>query len=672
MSVFILFPIILLGNGHIIPIPPRPGPRPIYIDLKSQHAEAKIVDGVAEVEIEEIFHNPNDMRIEGEYIFPIPHGASLSNFSMWVNGKEIKGEILRSDEARRRYLEIVRRRKDPALLEYYNRDMFRCRIFPIEPRGDVKVKIRYEHVLRKKGDMYEFRYPLKINSLTENPMERFSLHATIETSWEIKNVFSPTHSIDVVPRGKKKVEVAIEEENERPKSDVIIYYSASRKEFDLSLLTYRKGKDGYFLLSISGGYIEEDKENKAIIFVLDRSGSMRGKKIEQAKEALEFMVNSLQKGDRFAIVVFSTDVDVLGDGLMGWRDKRKILSEIKKIDASGGTNIEDALIRAAELASEVEGMPVYVVFLTDGEPTVKEREPHRLKDKIKKGWEKGRLFVFGVGYDVNTNLLELLTKEFRGRGEYVTPDENLEIVLSSFFSSIQTPILTDVEVEYGNVKVEKIHPEKPGDLFAGSSITIAGMYRNPGRGTITVRGKRKGRDKIYEERFEFPEKSEEYSFIPRIWARRRIGYLLSQIKVYGESKELVDEITELGRRFGIVTPYTSYLITDEEERRIYTAPALRAEKGMEAVRIMKDVAIAKRVITAVPKRKEIKVVGEKTFYMKEGLWVDTEYKEGMDEKKIELWSREYERFMERHPELVPYLALGKVIVVWQGVAYRFE
>ena len=180
---------------------------------------------------------------------------------MWVNGKEVKGEILRSDEARRRYLEIVRRRRDPALLEYYNRDMFRCRIFPIEPHGEVRVKIGYEQVLKKKGDMFEFRYPLKINSLTEHPMESFSLHATIEASWEIKNVFSPTHSIDVVPKDKNKVEVAIEENNIRPNSDVIFYYSASREEFDMSLLTYRKGKDGYFLLSLSGGYISEDREN---------------------------------------------------------------------------------------------------------------------------------------------------------------------------------------------------------------------------------------------------------------------------------------------------------------------------------------------------------------------------------------------------------------------------
>ena len=673
MSIFMLFPLLLLGDGHIIPIPPRPpGPKPLYIDIKSQHAEVRIVEGVAAVEIEEVFYNPHEMRIEGEYIFPIPEGASLSDFSMWVNGKEVKGEILRSDEARRRYLEIVRRRRDPALLEYYNRDMFRCRIFPIEPHGEVRVKIGYEQVLKKKGDMYEFRYPLKINSLTEHPMESFSLHATIEASWDIKNVFSPTHSIDVVPKDKNKVEVAIEENNIRPNSDVIFYYSASREEFDMSLLTYRKGKDGYFLLSLSGGYISEDKENKAIIFVLDRSGSMRGRKIEQAKEALEFMVNSLNKGDEFAIITFSTDVEVLGDGLMGWRDRERALSGIRDINAGGGTNIEGALLRAAELANKVEKLPVYVVFLTDGEPTVGERNPERLKDKIKKEWENGRLFVFGVGYDVNTELLELLTGEFRGRGEYVTPDEDLEIVLSSFFSSIQTPVLTDVEIDYGKIKVKKVHPEQPGDLFAGSSITIAGMYENPGKTTITVKGKRKGREVVYEERFEFPGESEEYAFVPRVWARRRIGYLLSQIKRYGESRELVDEVTELGKRFGIVTPYTSYLITDEEERRLYAPGVFRAEKGEGAVRIMKDVAFAKRAITGTPQRREVKVIGEKTFYMKGEVWVDTEYKEGMKEKRIELWSREYEKFMESHPELVPYLALGKVIVVWKGVAYRFE
>ena len=215
-ALLLLIPSSILADGVIIPIPPRPRPHPIYLDLEYHKVEATIEDNVAVVEIDEVFVNPHSETLEAEFIFPIPEGAAISSFSLFVGDERLEGEVLEREEARRIYEDILRRKQDPALLEYYGQNLFRTRIFPIPPGDERRILLRYEQVLKLKGEFMEFRYPLKIESLTSNPIEELAIAVEIRTGRPIKSIFSPSHEIDVVMESENEVTVSYEKTGVRP------------------------------------------------------------------------------------------------------------------------------------------------------------------------------------------------------------------------------------------------------------------------------------------------------------------------------------------------------------------------------------------------------------------------------------------------------------------------
>ncbi len=677
---FILCINILLADGFIIPIPPRPHPRAkIYMDLKTHHVKIKTINRICRVEVDEVFYNPYNFRIEGEYIFPLPKGAMPSEFSLFINGREVKGEVLEKEKARKIYEQIVRRLKDPALLEYYDRNLFRAKVFPIEPKREVRVKIRYEYELKRKGDFYEIFYPFKIEGISEKPVEDVVISFEIKDEKPIKLCFSPTHKVDF---HKKENEVigAYEAKNVKPDKDFILYYSVSREKFDLDLLSYKKDEDGFFLLGISTPTQPEKKEilPKDIAFVIDVSGSMSGEKIEQAKKGLLFFVEHLNKEDRFNIISFSSDIVPFKKELVYASEEniKEAKDFIDKLEAVGGTNINSALIYTLELFKNKR--PSYVLFLTDGLPTVGETSIERILKNVKEKLKNQKIFVFGVGYDVNTVFLDELSKEGKGISEYIEPNENLEIAISSLYSKIMHPAIEDVKVEFNNIEVYKLHPAEIGDLFYGQDVFIAGRYRNSGTGQVVIKGAKKEEEFVFEKTLEFPERNEELDFIPVIWARKRIAYLLSQIRIHGENKELVDEVEKLGKKYGIVTPYTSYLVREKERRRItlgISGARFKAEKkGKLAIKIAKELGKMEEIVVVTePEIESIKRIGTKVFYLKDGFYVDSEYREGMKLIEIKFGSDEYFDLIRKYPEYAKYLSVGEnLIVVIENIAYRIK
>jgi uncharacterized protein YegL len=550
--------------------PPRP-PRPIQqqVKVESTQVQARIQDGVATTEVKMLLRN--DSRGLGEKILllPLPAGATADGLEMLVNGKPTKSEVLDAPKARGIYEEIVRRRRDPALLEYMGRDTLRLRVFPVPPRGTQQVTLRYRLLLRESGGLYAFEYPTRAVEAGA-----FSLDVKIATKQGLKNVYSPLQGWDIVRKDDHHARASFECKG-RPQRDPVLYYGLDDRDFGLNLLTYRKqGKEGYFLLMLAPkrDWKNEQELRKSVTFVLDTSGSMQGAKIEQAKNALKFFLQSLKPADRFNIVPFSTEARPFAQTPVAASAEKikEAMSFASGIDARGGTNIHEAMSFAlqsyTQVQEESEHVPL-VVFLTDGLPTVGSTDTQEiLRDCRKANGKNARVFVFGVGHDVNTQLLDTMSRDFRGERDYVQPGENIEVKVGALFEKIAYPVLTDCRLECDKIQWSRLAPKELPDMFRGSRIVVAGRYSGSGHVAIRLHGKVKGEKTSYVFEGQFPELALENDFVASLWAQRRVGVLLEAIRLNGKNPELVQEITKLGKEHGIVTPFTSHLIVEETEQ----------------------------------------------------------------------------------------------------------
>lgn len=698
------------------PQPPRPVPPvnlPRALPIKSIKIDAKIKGQVATTHVEQVFRNDTDQTLEGTYFFPIPDEASIVEFAIWDGDKRLVGEVRSREEARRIYDEIVRRQRDPGLLEYAGKNLFQASIFPIAPRSDKKLELTYSQVLTAESGTVNYRYPLGTGRNTAT-IGTVAGSIEIDARESVRNVYSPSHQIDVNRGGAGRTRVSFEKSASQTAQDFQLFYTLSRADFGMSLLTYREpGKDGYFLLMVApkDDFAESEYAAKDIVFVLDTSGSMsEAGKMEKARAALQFGVANLRDADRFNVVAFAGEERLMTSGMIqsDAAGRRRGAEFVRGLRPVGGTNIDGAL-QAALKQFDRSDRPKMIVFMTDGLPTVGETNATRIVENVRErrgGDASGavRLFTFGVGYDVNTALLDKLAAENGGVADYVEPKEDIEIKVSNFFTKINSPVLTDLELQMGGIETELVYPRRLSDIFRGSQLTMIGRYKNAGernvRISLTGRAGRERRTFNYDDA-RFPFNDERNDFLPRLWATRRVGWLMEQVKTNGEQKELRDEIVDLGTRFGIVTPYTSFLAlesnqpnsvaTDSSNNRLQrerrpsgagggarrAAPSATATTGEAAVQQSKQARAqqeaardddeAMRVDTNAVRR-----VGDKTFYLRDGVWTDAEYKpaSGLPQTSVSFGGEEYFALLKREPKLAEFFALGeRVVVVYKNQVY---
>jgi Ca-activated chloride channel family protein len=559
------------ADGIIIPEPPicidcpvPPPLEPVWLTIKYHRVDVTIKDQVAVTRVDQVFVNESDWQIEGTYVFPLPVDAAVSDFSMWVDGQRFEGELLDRNQARRIYEEIVRQRRDPALLEYVDRGAFRVSIFPIPPGEERRVELEYSQVLPVDGGLVRYTYPLNTERFSARPLEEVSVSVSLESPDPIKAVYSPSHKVVVERDGDYRARVGYEERDVLPDQDFELVYTVSPEDVGLNLLSFKDGDaDGFFLMLVAPQVqVDQDKVvDKDVYLILDTSGSMEGEKLEQAKEALIYVLNHLNAGDRFNITDFSTGLRQYARSPEPVDQRDEAIAWVRELMAGGGTDINRALLET--LAGVDPERPAIFIFLTDGQPTEGEVETDRILANFANATLPNvRLFTFGVGDDVNTILLDTLAQEQRGASGYVRPGERIDEEVSAFYARVSTPLLADVTIEVEGVRVEEIYPYPLPDLFAGTQLIVVGRYREGGPALIRLGG----RVNNQEQRFTYEgvlESTGGDRFIPRLWATRKIGYLLNQIRLHGESKELVDEVVELSVRYGIVTPYTSYLVQED-------------------------------------------------------------------------------------------------------------
>ncbi len=532
----------------------------------------KLEDQVAITHVEQVFRNHTDRQLEATYIFPVPKGASVSKFTMWVNGKEVHGELLPADQARNIYTSIVRRTQDPGLLEYIGNNMLRMRVFPIPPKGDQKVAFTYESVAQKDAGAVEYVYPLKTDGKATATLEKFGITATIKSQHGVQNVYSPTHALNIKRVSDQEVAVEFERNQGLLDKDFQMFYSTGDKDVGLTALFHRPvaGEPGYAMLLLTPKIEMSQKYEvpRDMVMILDTSGSMRGVKMEQAKKALKYCLNNLGPKDRFALMNFATTVNKYKDGLLDNTPDQ--LEQARKwvdhLEATGGTAINDALAAGQELRTKDESRTFTIVFFTDGQPTVGETNIDKiLKNTLARNSANTRIFTFGVGDDVNATFLDKLADETRAVATYVRPAEDIEAKVSSLYAKISHPVMTNLKVAATNgVSFSEMYPPQLPDLFHGGQVQVLARFNGKGPSAIKLTGQVGMETKEFAYDLTFPEKSnDEKAFVEPIWARRKVGYLLDQIRANGESKELKDEVIALAKKYGITTPYTSYLIVPD-------------------------------------------------------------------------------------------------------------
>jgi len=398
-------PIIIWPPPHP-PHPPRPIPRPrptppSSYKIQELDVNARLVDQVARVQVSQTFVNTGSRQMEVSFMFPLPYDGAIEQMTLLVDGKEYPAKLLDAKEARRLYEEIVRKNKDPALLEWMGTGLFRTSVFPVPPGATRTVSLRYSQMCRKQQGLTDFLFPLSTAKYTSDAVEQVNIRVTIESQDDIKNVYSPTHAVEIKRPDDRHATITFTSENEVPTSDFRLFYDVGKGKVSTRVLTYRPDaeEDGYFLLLASPKIKAPDEErpNKTVVFVVDRSGSMSGKKIEQARGALKYVLNNLRQGDLFNIVAYDSQVETFRPELQRFDEesRKAALGFIEGVYAGGSTNIDGAL-RAALGQLKDSSRPSYVLFLTDGLPTAGETNEMKIVHGAKESNQvRARVFAFG-------------------------------------------------------------------------------------------------------------------------------------------------------------------------------------------------------------------------------------------------------------------------------------
>ncbi|MCA9817924.1 MAG: VWA domain-containing protein [Cyanobacteria bacterium HKST-UBA01] len=766
---------------------PRPGTTTLHgtvstgLHLEDQEISVEIQDHVAKTYIKQTFKNDTNRNLAGTYLFPLPQDATFSSFTLHIDGKPVEGKILAAAEARAQYEQIVRRMVDPGLLEYVDYKTVRARIFPIPANGSKTVELEYTQLLKSDGGMFKYRYPLK--SASASAANKTEISMKLKGKSGLRTIWSPSHIIHSERQGANQAKVTFTEDGNGENKDFQLYYTVSDKELAANLLTHKTLNDkGFFLLALNPPLKAKQVMAKDIVLVADTSGSMRGEKMEQLKKALKYVVQSLNPEDKFSLVNFNTDAEPFTSELLtaSAENRKKAEAFIDELEARGGTNIGDALSIGSNLLNKEIAVkrPAYLILMTDGEPTVGKTGLDELMATVDSKRDI-RLFDFGVGYDVNTRLMSRLAEQHHGTAQFLEPEENLETALSAFYSKIKNPILSDVKIAYEGIEVKDVYPRSVKDMFAGNQVMLLGRYKEGSKAVVKLTGKVDGVQRAYSFPLTFATNESTNAYLPRLWAMRRIGYLTEVAQDNGDTKEVVDEIVALSKRYGIISAYTSFLSTDPNENsrlrptpvpigrpmpmtsasirggarfrfapntsgfrqmsaeaRPAAAPRLvfnsaqrkalgtafaadaayaggrgsRGDKGLVAGSLAsrhvmaeedavsekkKEVASFKQAISqSTGKRaiafqkalrdlrkdvvtdgdgRQVKVIGDKTFYMVNGFWVDASFEnvKKPDLTSIEFGSKQYFDLVYKNADLGKYMGAGQqVIFVYKGQCYK--
>lgn len=563
------------------------------LSVEAVHAIVDIVEQVATTTLDIEMRNNGAIQAEAELLIPVPAGAVVREFNYGGASLTSRVEILPADEARRIYDQIVARMRDPALLEFAGMQVIRSSVFPIAPGQSQKVRIGYESILPRDVDRVDYVLPRSESLDYRVP---WTVNVKIRSKRPVSAVYSPSHEIDVRRSSGNIVNVSLAGKMPVQPGSLRLSYLIESDGVNATLMAYPDDAigGGYFLLF--GGLPAHAREDgpeikRELTLVIDRSGSMSGEKIEQVREAAKQVIAGLSQGESFNIIAYSDTLTsfsakpVVKNG-DSERDARAFLDGIQ---ASGGTNIHAALSEALSQKPADGTFPI-VLFLTDGLPTVGNTSELAIRElATKANPHSRRIFTFGVGADVNGQLLDKLASASRAMATYVLPGEDVEVKVAQVFRGLKGPVLTSptlAAITSGRPRVSDVLPAEMDDLFEGGQFVVLGTYRGNDPLNFHLKGNYRGKERVFEFSFPVANATVANAFVPRLWASRKIGVLVDAISQFGGTgqqvaqndprmRELVDEVVRLGTKYGILTEYTAFLARDGID--LGDAEALREE-----------------------------------------------------------------------------------------------
>ncbi len=684
-------------DDRAIPVPVRDcGSR---IERTRSDVRVELADHVLRYEVDERFVNRGGGIGEADYLFPLPANAAFQDLKLSINGELVSGETMDAGRARGIYESIVRARRDPALVEWVGHGLVRARIFPLNPGEEKRVVVRFESVPPREGGALRVDYlrggDAARPTIVDQARSTFTLR--YRESTELGTPYSPTHQLSFSDSSGFRVASVRGD----ARDVTMLVPVRARGETSISMLPYAPGnEDAFALITVSPpAQRPEDATPRDVTLVLDISGSMSGRKIEQARAAGHQLLGTLRTTDRFRLIDFSSDVHTFRDDFVNAtpQNVRDATRYLDALEANGSTNIEGAL-REALRPEPTRGRLPLILFVTDGEPTIGDRNPDHLaalaSDANAHASATRRIFTFGLGSDVNVSLLDQLALDGRGTSQFVRPDESVERMVSVVAERLVDPVLTDVRVRVeGDARLSKMLPAQVSDVFADHDLVLFARYSGHGSSQIIIEGNRKGAPVRWTTTVDFPDRARENPFVARLWATQRVGFLSAEKRKNGDAREIDDEIKSLGERFSIPTEFTSYLVQEPAvtmtnvRGTIQPAPAaspgifmkdamsgangrrdsqFEAAKAASAQRLVVTASVADSIadsrLTANAVATTRRVDG-RTFMLRDSVWTDARYHAGMTTTTIKPYSAAYFDLLTQLPELRGVLALGSRVIV---------
>jgi Ca-activated chloride channel family protein len=684
-----------LTDGKFVTGPAIPSP---WYCVKYSTAAVTVEEDKARVQVEEVIDGP-EKEVQAVGIIPLTEGAQGSDIRVTLGAPGDRPTVLAdavyltAAKAQEVYEAIAKGTGSARLLASSGRPAI---LVPrVRLKGKAQMTVAFHTPVRRTQGVSWLSCPMPAATWARGPVERLALSVSLRTKDPLRTVFSPTHNATIVRKGLSEATATVRAERWSGLDDFRLFWVADKDELGLRVLSYRgPGKeDGFFMLlgNPTGGAAEKVVD-KDVVFVLDTSGSMRGEKIEQARSAIEYCLEHLNRGDRFNIITFGTAVQSFRDELVALSPATLAAARefTENVIANGRTNIAGALEKA--LAGKADpGRPRIMIFLTDGAPTAGELVPEKILDQVKKANTNGtKIFVMGVGHDVNAHLLDRLAEVTDGSSEFVAPKEELDAKIAALYDRLSHPVLSGVTVSFGKLATQSVLPPKLPVLFKGSEIMMVGRYKEGGKHTFTISGSLSGKPAQYTCEVDLPKGSGDSAneFLAPLWAARQIGYLLQEIRLHGENKELIAEVVRLSKQYGIVTEYTAFLalgdagkghdvLFKEAQGRLAAA---RAEKaGQWAVnQAANDKALQMRSVATneanvyrdrrgnVTALQTVSQVGRRAFYLQDGQWTDAEEAGKRKTRVVKLFSPEYFELLRTDPTFARAQQLGWALSINVG------
>jgi Ca-activated chloride channel family protein len=630
-----------------------------------------IREQVATTMMEIRLRNPAASRQEAELLVPVPDGAVVRGFSFQGPGAEPSARLLPRDEGRQTYDRIVAQARDPALLEFAGFNLVRSSVFPVEPGGTQAVRLTYDHLLSASGDRVDYGLPRSESVEYTVP---WKIAVKITSSRPIAAIYSPSHQLRIQRPKPGVAAVELSPDAGTEPGPFRLSFLHERADVSASLFAYPDPKvgGGYFLL-LAGLPSRGDKPDSSglrreVTLVIDHSGSMRGEKLAQVREAALQVLASLDDGEAFNIILYNEGVDLLAE-----RPLRKSRATIKDataflegMAARGGTNIHDALLEALRQPPAEGTLPI-VLFMTDGLATVGQTSEAAIRELARKGNPHGRrIFTFGVGVDVNTPLLEKIAYESRATTSFILPGEDVEVKVAAVFRRLRGPVLADPVLAIGETtaprRARELIPSRIPDVFEGDQIVLLGQYTGSEPLEFSLRGNYRGTPRVFKFRLSLDQATTRNGFVPRLWASRKIGLLVDAIREQGgapgivshhakeisspATRELVDEIVRLSTEFGILTEYTAFLAREGtdfsqkdkvlfEAENLFRNRAIQTRSGLSSANQDLNNQYQKSMSCVNPRNKyrdasmnevataSVQQVCDLAFYKRQDRWVDS-------------------------------------------------